>query len=56
MGLTARPPGHGMLAAHAAGPVDVRVIPGADHFYTGLEDQVGRMVADWLDSVLGPAG
>jgi pimeloyl-ACP methyl ester carboxylesterase len=38
------------FAAHAAGPVDVRVIPGSDHFYTGCEDQVGRLVADWLDS------
>lgn len=41
------------FAAHAAGPVDVRVIPRSDHFYTGHEDQVGRLVADWLDSVLG---
>jgi pimeloyl-ACP methyl ester carboxylesterase len=44
------------FAAHAAGPVDVRVIGGSDHFYTGLEDQVGRMVADWLDSVMENKG
>lgn len=44
------------FAAHAAGPVDVRIIPGSDHFYTGLEDQVGRMVADWLDSIPGGQG
>lgn len=40
------------FAAQAAGPVDVRIVPGSDHFYTGFEDQVGRMVADWLDAVL----
>jgi pimeloyl-ACP methyl ester carboxylesterase len=40
------------FAAHAAGPVDVHVVPGSDHFYTGVEDQVGRLVADWLDAVL----
>jgi pimeloyl-ACP methyl ester carboxylesterase len=44
------------FAAHAGGPVDVRIIPGSDHFYTGLEDQVGRTVAGWLDAVLGAAG
>lgn len=44
------------FAAHAAGPVDVRIIPGSDHFYTGLENEVGRIVADWLDTVLGEAG
>ena len=40
------------FAAQAAGPVDVRIVSGSDHFYTGFEDQVGRMVADWLDAVL----
>lgn len=44
------------FAACAAGPVDVRVIPGCDHFYTGMEDRVGRMVADWVDNVLAGAG
>lgn len=44
------------FAAHAAGPTDVRIIPGSDHFYTGLEDQVGRLVGDWLDSVLDDGG
>lgn len=43
------------FAAHAGGPVDVRIVPGSDHFYTGREDQVGRIVADWLDAVLGEA-
>ena len=26
----------------------VRIIPGADHFYTGLEDKVAHLVAGWL--------
>lgn len=39
------------FAAHAGGPVDVRIIEGADHFYTGREDQVGKLVADWLETV-----
>ncbi|MGH9089148.1 MAG: alpha/beta hydrolase [Acidimicrobiales bacterium] len=41
------------FAAAASVPVDVRIVPGADHFYSGREDEVGRMVADWLDTVLG---
>jgi pimeloyl-ACP methyl ester carboxylesterase len=41
------------FAAAAAAPVDIRIVPGADHFYSGCEDDVGRMVADWLDGVLG---
>lgn len=32
---------------------DVRVIPGADHFYTGLEDKVAGLVAGWLAEQLG---
>jgi pimeloyl-ACP methyl ester carboxylesterase len=44
------------FAAHAAGPVDVRIVPGCDHFYTGMEDQVGRMVADWVDNAAASAG
>jgi pimeloyl-ACP methyl ester carboxylesterase len=40
------------FARLAGGPVQVRIIPDSDHFYTGCEDQVGRIVADWLDSVL----
>ena len=27
---------------------DVRIIPGADHFYTGQEDQVAGVVTSWL--------
>lgn len=41
------------FAAAANVPVEVRIIPGADHFYSGCEDEVGELVADWLDSVLG---
>jgi pimeloyl-ACP methyl ester carboxylesterase len=36
------------FAAAAAGPVDVRIVPGADHFYAGQEPGVGRLVAEWL--------
>lgn len=41
------------FAAAASVPVDVRIVPGADHFYSGCEAEVGQMVADWLDTVLG---
>jgi pimeloyl-ACP methyl ester carboxylesterase len=41
------------FAEVAAGPVDVRILEGCDHFYTGLEDEVGSLVAGWLDEVLG---
>ena len=32
---------------------DVRVIPGAGHFYTGLEDEVAGLVAGWLAAQTG---
>jgi pimeloyl-ACP methyl ester carboxylesterase len=41
------------FAEVAGGPVDVRIVQDCDHFYTGLEDKVGRLVAGWLDEVLG---
>ena len=41
------------FAAAATTPVDVRIVGGADHFYTGCEAEVGELVADWLDGVLG---
>lgn len=41
------------FAAAASAPVDVRIIGGADHFYTGHEAEVGELVGDWLDGVLG---
>jgi pimeloyl-ACP methyl ester carboxylesterase len=41
------------FAEVAAGPVDVRVLADCDHFYTGQEAAVGRLVAGWLNSVLG---
>ena len=43
------------FAAAASAPVDVRIVAGADHFYTGCEAAVGELVADWLDGVLGSA-
>jgi pimeloyl-ACP methyl ester carboxylesterase len=43
------------FAGKAAGPAEVRIIPGADHFYAGHEDEVGRIVARWLrDVACGP--
>lgn len=41
------------FAELAGGPVDVRILEDCDHFYTGHEDDVGRLVAAWLDEVLG---
>ena len=40
------------FADKAGGPVDVRIVPGADHFYTGREDEAGEIVAGWLGRVL----
>ena len=40
------------FAELAGGPVDVRILPDCDHFYTGHEKAVGRLVAEWLDGVL----
>jgi pimeloyl-ACP methyl ester carboxylesterase len=40
------------FAEVAGGQVDVRIHEGCDHFYTGHEDAVGRLVATWLDEVL----
>jgi pimeloyl-ACP methyl ester carboxylesterase len=40
------------FAELAGGPVDVRILEDCDHFYTGHEDELGRVVAAWLDSVL----
>jgi pimeloyl-ACP methyl ester carboxylesterase len=42
------------FAEVAAGHVDVEVIDDCDHFYTGHEDAVGAIVADWLDAVIAP--
>jgi pimeloyl-ACP methyl ester carboxylesterase len=35
--------------ARAGGPCDVAHIEGGDHFYNGVEDEVCRVVAEWLD-------
>jgi pimeloyl-ACP methyl ester carboxylesterase len=40
------------FADAAAGHVDVRIIDDCDHFYTGHEDLVSAIVADWLDTVI----
>jgi len=32
----------------AGGPCDVAIVEGADHFYNGTEDEVCRVVAEWL--------
>jgi pimeloyl-ACP methyl ester carboxylesterase len=40
------------FAAAAAGPVDVRIIDDCDHFYSGHEELVSAIVADWLDTVI----
>jgi len=41
------------FAEVAGGQVEVRILEDCDHFYTGHEDAVGRLVATWLDEVLG---
>jgi pimeloyl-ACP methyl ester carboxylesterase len=33
---------------HASGPCEVRIISDCDHFYTGQEDAVCGLIADWL--------
>ncbi len=38
----------------AGGLCDVRIVENCDHFYGGREDEVGRIVADWLRDRLGP--
>lgn len=41
------------FAARVQGRCDVRVVPGGDHFYDGVEDETARMVCGWLTEVLG---
>lgn len=41
------------FARLAGGPVDVRIIPGSDHFYSGLESEVGALVGQWLSETVG---
>jgi pimeloyl-ACP methyl ester carboxylesterase len=40
------------FAERSPGPVHVQILPDCDHFYTGHEQLVGELVADWLASVL----
>lgn len=32
----------------AGGPCDVNIVEGSDHFYNGVEDEVCRVVSEWL--------
>jgi len=36
------------FAQLCAGPCEVNIMPGCDHFYTGFEREVSRYVTDWL--------
>ena len=40
------------FAEAAAGDVDVKIIDDCDHFYSGHEDLVSAIVADWLDEIV----
>jgi pimeloyl-ACP methyl ester carboxylesterase len=40
------------FVAAVPGPADAVVVPGADHFYTGQEEDVAGLVVDWLERVL----
>jgi hypothetical protein len=37
-----------VFAAACAGPCDVRVLERCDHFYTGHEGVVAKLIGDWL--------
>jgi pimeloyl-ACP methyl ester carboxylesterase len=43
------------FAARSGGPCTVRILPDCDHFYTGQEQDVAELVADWLEA-LHPSG
>ncbi|MGH9318440.1 MAG: alpha/beta hydrolase, partial [Vicinamibacteria bacterium] len=36
------------------GPVELAIVPGADHFFNGRMDEVEQAVGEWLDG--GPGG
>jgi len=40
------------FAARAGGRCDVRIVKDCDHFYGGREDDISRIVTDWLKDVL----
>jgi pimeloyl-ACP methyl ester carboxylesterase len=44
------------FAKAAAGRVDVEIIDGCDHFYTGAEALVSSMITDWLATVISRPG
>ena len=37
---------------NAAGPCEVRILENGDHWYRGMQDEVGRSVAEWVDQVI----
>jgi pimeloyl-ACP methyl ester carboxylesterase len=39
------------FAARCAGRCDLRILEGCDHFYTGREREVSKLVAEWLRGV-----
>jgi pimeloyl-ACP methyl ester carboxylesterase len=39
------------FAARAGGPCTVRILPDCDHFYTGQEQDVAELIADWLEAL-----
>ena len=40
----------------AGGPCRVEIVPGCDHYYTGREDAVAGIVANWLTRTLASPG
>jgi alpha/beta superfamily hydrolase len=46
----ASPGALGPLVEQLPGPNTIRVVPGADHFWAGLERDVGALVADFVSA------
>jgi alpha-beta hydrolase superfamily lysophospholipase len=43
-------------AAAGSAPVQVEVVAGADHFYTGVREELAARLEAWLRATLGPPG
>ncbi len=41
------------FASRSPGRAEARIVADCDHWYTGVEDTVARMVVDWLTDVVG---
>ena len=41
------------FAANCAGPCEVAIIPNCDHFYVGAEENVAKIVTEWLKRTVG---